>query len=135
MNTRRYGFLLVLAVLMSASVVMSGCGAPGNVVLDATDDGRTVELKQDQSLELELTGNPTTGFMWEVVVFDDAVLRLAGEAEFEPDSNLVGAPGVLTFRFEPVAAGETDLDLEYRRPWEEDLPPLRTYSIRVIVSR
>lgn len=56
-----------------------------------------------------------------------------GEAGFEPESEVIGAQGIQTLRFEAVNVGKTALKLVYRRPWEEDVEPLETFSIKVVV--
>jgi inhibitor of cysteine peptidase len=53
--------------------------------------------------------------------------------EFEPKSDLVGAPGVETLRFQAVDSGETTLQLVYHRPWEAGVAPLETFAALVIV--
>ncbi len=133
MKFRHATGLFLSAALVLGLTIFSGCDTTGDVVLEDKDDGRAIELKMDQSIVLRLEGNPSTGFTWEVVGMDDSVIKLIGEVDFEPDSDLIGAPGVLTFRFDPVEPGQTDLELVYRRPWEEGVPPLKTYSIRVTV--
>nr|HID14920.1 hypothetical protein [Anaerolineae bacterium] len=56
-----------------------------------------------------------------------------GEPTFEPQSDLAGAPGTQTIRFEAVGTGQTTLRLVYHRPWEEDVEPEETFSIQVVV--
>lgn len=103
---------------------------PGEFVLGEQDDGRQVELRQGQALTIRLQGNPSTGYTWVAEETEGAILRQVGEITFEPASDLHGAPGTFTQRFEAVARGQTDLVLTYRRPWEEG-KPARTFSVRV----
>lgn len=66
---------------------------------------------------------------------DTAILRPLGDTQFKqaPGSEgLTGAGGVETLRFEALAAGQTPLTLGYMRPWES-VPPLKTFSVQVIV--
>jgi predicted secreted protein len=63
----------------------------------------------------------------------EPTLRQVGAAQFEPQSNLVGAPGVETLRFEGWQAGETTLELVYRRSWEKGIEPLQRFSVQVTV--
>ena len=125
----------VVAVLLLVLISAAGCGstAKAEVKLGANDNGRQIELKKGQPLVITLEGNPTTGYTWAAVELDEQILRQTGEVEFNPESDLVGAPGVQTLRFEAVAAGQTDLKLVYHRPWEEGVEPLATFSVRVVV--
>jgi inhibitor of cysteine peptidase len=119
---------LVLAIALAACT-----SAADAIILHAEDAGKTVELAIDQELVIELEGNPSTGYSWEVGALDSAVLAPVGEAEFTPESDLVGAGGIMVLRFQAVAAGESELSLVYHRPWEEDVEPLETFTITVIV--
>ncbi len=112
---------------------LSACGATNEVKLDAGDDGSQVELDAGQTLVVSLEGNPTTGYTWEAAELDEQVLRQAGETEFKPESDAIGAGGVQTLRFETVNTGQTTLKLVYHRPWEEDVEPAETFSVQVVV--
>jgi inhibitor of cysteine peptidase len=137
---RRYGKLGVNAtvlVAILATVVLaaiSGCSAQTAPTLGAEDDGREVTLQKGQTLTIKLEANPTTGYAWEFVESEGAILRLAGEPEFEADSDLLGAPGTQTLRFEAVEAGQMELRLVYQRPWETDVEPLETFTVQVAVQ-
>ena len=75
--------------------------------LDAGDDGAVVEAEVGERVSLELEGNPTTGYAWEVTAIDPAVLAQAGEPEYQSSSDADGAGGTYTFHFNVVGAGET----------------------------
>lgn len=122
-----------IAILLALLVLAAGCGPAKEVKLDASDNGRQVELQKGQALVITLESNPTTGFMWEVVELEESILRQIGEAEFQSESEAVGAGGTETFRFEAVKAGQMALKLVYHRPWEEDVEPLETFSLQVMV--
>lgn len=94
-----------------------------------------MDMRVGDTLELSFESNPTTGYQWEVVELNPAVLRQVGEAEFvAPTTDLLGAPGVEVFRFEAVAPGETLLKLIYHRAFEPDVPPEQTYQVNIIVK-
>jgi len=126
---------LLSLVLAAASLVypptaLPQAGTSGPVLLGPSDEGRRVELRADQFLELRLEANPAAGYGWYVEGMDAAVLRQVGEPEMDGTPALLGAPTTVTLRFSPEAAGESTLVLAYRRPWEEGAP-LRTYSVQV----
>jgi inhibitor of cysteine peptidase len=125
-----FRIILMFGLLLAA---LSACGASNEVKLDAGDDGSQVELKAGQTLVVSLEGNPTTGYTWEAAELDEQVLRQLGEAEFNPESDAIGAGGVQTLRFETVNSGQTTLNLVYRRPWEADEEPTETFSVQVVV--
>ena len=62
-----------------------------------------------------------------------AALRQTGEIEYKPASDLLGAPSVATVRSEAVVTGQSPLQLVYRRPWEEGVALIDSFSILVAV--
>jgi predicted secreted protein len=46
----------------------------------------------------------------------------------------LGSEGRMTFRFDVVAVGKGSLVLLYRRGFEPEVRPLRTFGIRVVVA-
>src|SRR5262245_47871717 len=130
-------YMLRLILIVSASLLYA-CGAQGSSEqstrqLTETDDGRLIELKVGDKLEVTLPGNPTTGFQWEVSDVDSIILTPIGGPEFEPSSNAIGSGGNITLRFEAVGAGQTELKLIYHRPFEENVPPVQTFQVSITV--
>ena len=107
------------------------------VEVNEENDGKQVELDLGQILVVTLESNPSTGYRWEVAETNESILEQLGEAEFRPsdtgDPPLVGAGGWEIFRFKAGSPGQMVLNLVYRRPWE-DVEPLKTFSIEVIVN-
>jgi inhibitor of cysteine peptidase len=126
------------AALLLGFLVLGNCNGEkmptaSTVEMDADDDGREVHLQMGQTLVVTLESNPSTGYRWEVAVNDAAILRPMGEPQFQPESAAIGAGGMEIFRFEAVGIGRTHLELIYRRPWEEGVEPLQTFTLRVVV--
>jgi inhibitor of cysteine peptidase len=121
-------FLLVLALF-------SGCGTNGASLTDE-DNGKRVTLKPGDVLTLTLESNPTTGYSWQVVKIDNAILVQDGDPEYKQSSGsagLVGAGGTETFHFKAVGTGAAALELGYMRPWES-VPPIETFSLTVQIN-
>ena len=145
-------FFLSVVMLLTLLPFTNAVAAPpsddpdhSEVRLSTKDDSRQIELNEGQVLVISLESNPSTGYMWEVEEADKRILRQTGKIEFEPELHLprpeprrgVGVPGLLgapskqILRFEAVSAGQTTLRLAYRRPWEKDVKPARTFSLQV----
>ncbi len=122
--------LLLMAMVLAA---ISGCSSSTAVALEAKDNGRQIELQKGQTLVINLEGNPSTGYTWEPVDLEGAIVRQVGETEFHAESDLVGAPGTQTLRFEALKAGQMDLRLVYHRPWETGVEPLQTFTVHLTV--
>lgn len=138
------------ALLLALALVAAGCDGAATtypdtgeaeasepVALGAEDNGRQVRLAPGQVLVVSLASNPTTGYSWEVIEADAAVLQQQGEAEFQQsetgDQQMVGVGGTETLRFAAAEPGQTTLTLVYHRPWEKDVEPLETFSVEVVV--
>ncbi len=125
--------LAVLGVACATVQTGASTATPSEVNLTDDNNGQRIELRSGQTLIIGLKGNPGTGYTWEVK--DPlAFLQQDGEPTFKADSQLLGAPGRLTFRFKPVGTGEGKLTMIYHRPWEKGVEPINTYSIDLVVK-
>ena len=99
-------------------------------------DGQ-VTVVPGQVFTVTLESNPSTGYRWEWVDHQDSIVEQIGQAQFKPretgDPPLVGAGGWESFDFKAVHQGQMTLKLVYRRPWEEGVEPLKTFSLQVTV--
>ena len=123
-------------VLLMIAIALSAAGRQRGMILRLTqaDSGSTVTLHPGDTLEIVLPGNPTTGYTWEVKPGAEALLKQKGDPEFAPDSKALGAGGRTTIRFDVIAAGKASLVLIYHRTFEQAVPPLRNFGIRVVVT-
>jgi len=102
------------------------------IVVTAADDGSQIELSEGEVLVVKLQANPSTGYGWQMAGSGEGdILCRARVEEFEPESDLLGAPGTQILRFEAVRDGDTTLTLEYRRPWQTAALPEDTFLLQV----
>ncbi len=130
----------ILLVLGLAAIATSSALAqpspqeppPTEIVVSAANDGEKIELGEDQVLVVRLEANLSTGYGWWLAQpVEEGIIRQRGVIEFEPDSDLLGAPGTQVLRFEGQREGHTTLRLEYRRAWETEVEPVRTFNLQV----
>ena len=131
-------FIIVTLLSILLSSVASSCTSRtgDEVLISEKDDGGAIELNTGQQLILTLNSNPTTGYSWQVLEIDEAVLRQVGSSEYTQNpaaEQVVGAGGTDTFRFEAVDSGEFKLTLGYARPWEERSDAIEFFQITIIV--
>ena len=125
--------LLIGVTMVAQSTKPSGTKHTSPMVtVGEKDNGTTVDLTQDETLVVKLPGNPTTGYSW-AVVGDPSPLKLVKSStqRSAKSKTMAGAPSVQCFRFQANAAGIVSLTLNYRRPWEHEAPPAKTYTLRV----
>jgi inhibitor of cysteine peptidase len=135
-----------LAVVVMMVAVLGACGskdegagdtvpAAGDVTVTASG---SAALKVGQTLVITLASNPSTGYSWTVSgAPDSGVLTQDGDITYtpsNPDVVMPGSGGSETVRFTATAAGTTTIVLDYRRPWETDVPPVETVTIDVTVT-
>lgn len=128
---------IVLFGCLLGSLMGCSCYGPARPVLLTVGEaksGSIVEMSSGDMLVLLLEGNPTTGYTWELDAFDPTILQQQGEPDFTPESDAIGSGGKFTFRFQAISAGQSPLKLIYHRPWEKDVPPLKTFELLVIVK-
>jgi inhibitor of cysteine peptidase len=104
------------------------------VKVGKAENGSRVTLEVGQTLVLSLASNPTTGYQWEITELNQAILQET-DHEYQADQPaLAGSGGKEIWRFQAQASGTTTLSLGYRRPWEENVEPIETFSLEVVVQ-
>lgn len=86
-------------------------------------DNVLVHVKRsDSSFVIHLPANATTGYQWNVVRFNKALLDLKSHQYTAPQSKVMGAGGEASFTFLLQHAKSlpksTELVFRYARPWE-----------------
>jgi inhibitor of cysteine peptidase len=100
-------------------------------IIEAMNGGE-VQVGLDESFEVRLPENPTTGYGWRLDSSGAPAVEVQ-EDDFEPPKASLGAGGVRRWRFRAVQEGVADLRLEYRREWEQRAA--RTFTVTVRVKR
>lgn len=104
------------------------------VALTAAENGSSVAIENGDTLAVMLPANPTTGYSWQVVDNDGAILAQTSDPVTLPHSTALGAGGVQLFTFQGVAPGTMTLQMVYSRPWENNAQPANTYMLTVTVE-
>ncbi len=120
-------------------VLLTACASPASqpktVTVDETKNKESIELRVGDQLEIILAGNPTTGYEWMLKQLDEAILQPVGDPEFKTQSEALGAGGSYSFKLNAISAGETQVELVYRRSFEaEDKAPADEFIIKVTVK-
>ncbi len=128
---------LLLSSLMLVAQPPQSPGAqqqstPSAIAITDQDDGKDIDLPAGDTLVLRLKSNPSTGYSW-AIKGDPSPLKLVKNSTKKNDqtSDVPGAPVTQEFRLTAVSAGMASLTLEYRRPWEHDVAPAKTFQVRV----
>lgn len=130
-RTQRLVFVIVLLLSLAA------CAQPQPPLpeVQLTEDtvGQTVELAVGQVVAITLPSNPSTGYAWQIIAGDEAIIAQQGESEYVQGESMPGAGGMETLRFAAQGAGTTMLTLGYKRPFEPDEMPVRSFTVEVVI--
>ena len=108
-------------------------------LLDVSDNGQAVTVRQGDEILLRLDENPTTGYRWELAPIDSPAVGFVRtdldttEPEREPDRRL-GRGGTRAFRFDARAAGRARIALKYWQPWSGEDSVEGRFTIDVDVA-
>lgn len=122
--------LLIFTFLISLPLLY-GCR---EVLVKYSDNGSTVRLVIGQVLKVELPGDASSGNDWRKIAYEDSVIIRSGKPNYLLGNDLVGSPGIYYFRFKTVAAGTSNLYMEYGSKYKSDEKPIRIFEITVVVD-
>lgn len=109
-------------------------GGGQEATVTVTEPG-PVSLAVGETVAIELSANPTTGYQWEPTTEpDEAVVRIVSDTYTAEPTDRVGSGGTQVIVVEGVAPGAATLDLGYSRPWEEGVPPAETATFDITVT-
>jgi predicted secreted protein len=120
-----------LMLFAEASYAMSAPPTDPKVIT-AADAGKTVSLIVGEQLTVRLDAQPGTGFGWEPDATSTPLLSSKGSTL--SGGNIPGGVETQSLTFVARAAGEGNLKLVYRRGWENDVPPAKSFSVTVKIA-
>jgi len=124
----------VLAVLI-LGLLFAGCSSPK--ILTEDNNGAGMELNLDDTVEIKLESNPTTGYSWFLSEeTTGSAVSVTGPQYMEPEKekDVVGEGGYEIFTITAVSRGKAEIILNYERPWEEEEEPIEIFKVTVLVK-
>jgi predicted secreted protein len=104
------------------------------IILTEQDNGKTGMAARGQSLQVNLRGNPSTGFQWILAATNGTSVVPSGSSTFTPDvEGGVGSPGLFSFPFQVAEYGNTTLTFDYLQPWNPQ-NVLQTFVVTIQVG-
>jgi len=120
-------------ILFCLIILLSGCSAGNPIQLYQIDSGRTIKMEPDDTLEIVLDANPTTGYQWKALPWDKDVIEQIDKPVYKSRSEAIGSGGELTFYFKALTTGQTPLKFIYFRAFEKDVPPIKSLKVTIVV--
>lgn len=104
--------------------------------LQAQDAGREIQVKAGAIIELSLEETPGTGYRWEFDRLDEQHFELLKtESRSLVEEGRVGGPALRTWRLKAKKAGESQLSLDYLRPWEGKGKAVKHFLVKIRIHR
>ena len=125
-----------MAVLLAITLGIGGCQSTmANKVVEQAQSGSSIELRVGQELQVKLRYTAGTGYVWEASDNDGTVLQQIGTPRNIPDEpGVIGGTGTQVDTFKAAGTGTVELKMVYRRPWETDVAPAKTFQVSVSVK-
>ena len=128
MKRNFYFYFFVLA----AATFLVSCHF-GKTSFTNHDTGKTVHVSTDDLFNIALDSNPTTGYSWEILPYDESIVKVI-KSNYSPNSDRMGSNGKRIIEFKAFGKGRTSLELLYLRVWEKHKLPIKKFKITVIVE-
>jgi predicted secreted protein len=93
-----------------------------------------VMAEEGKEFTVRLSANRTTGYQWRPAgSLDERVVKLVRSEYVVFDPGRVGGGGEEIWTFLAAGRGDTEITMEYIRPWEKGQHPVKTATIKVSV--
>ncbi|MCE5241619.1 MAG: protease inhibitor I42 family protein [Syntrophobacteraceae bacterium] len=99
----------------------------------STDPEKPIATSPGREFDISLQSNRTTGFMWQLASpLDASIVQFVGSEYKAPKSRLQGAGGTEVWTFRSVGPGQATISMKYARPWEKNVPPVKTVTFKIV---
>ena len=88
-----------------------------------------IDVQVGDEFVIELEGNPTTGYDWQLN-FDPDKLTLLSQ-QYKQKSSAVGAAGVQHSKFTASSPGQTTIHAVYKRSWEANSLEEHNFTVNI----
>lgn len=135
--------LIAAVLVLNPGLCRSGGAASDDARVNITYNAPSgkpipVTLPRGAAFTITLDSNPTTGYSWKLGgALNSKILKSEGGKYISPaqtDPPMVGKGGQEVWTFKAVGPGKQTVTLMYVRPWEKNVPPVRTQKIVVTVQ-
>ena len=123
-------FIMFIAVMFSVSCHLISSKTETFTVKDTE---KTIYVNLKDSFNVSLDSNPTTGYSWEILPYNESVIRFA-KSKYRPNTDRIGSNGKRIIEFKAFGKGKTILELFYLRVWKNDKGPINKFKITVVVE-
>lgn len=101
------------------------------------NDNLTLDVSPNSSsFEVTLPANPTTGFQWSIVHYDEKLLTLSHSSYENPKTKLIGSGGQMHFIFtvqkRKSYPEHTNILFKYERSWDPSGTSMKNVTVNFV---
>ena len=104
------------------------------IQLTQTDNGKRVQARVGDVIEIALSENPTTGYRWAVAATNAAVLTVKSSDFSSARDAKIGSGGMRKVIFVAAHAGDSPIELKLWREWLGDASIIERFEVQVHVD-
>jgi predicted secreted protein len=127
------GAVFCLAALFTTGSQAMGA-PPDSLAVTQADSGKSFALAVGQRLNVHLSAQLGTGYSWVAAPDSTPLLKLESSTA-EGTAQMPGGAQMQVLVFSASSAGKGTLKLDYRQPWEKDVPAAKSFSITVTIKQ
>lgn len=128
--------IVFIAALLPGLYACSTDDAAKELSVDITSSGKEVSIASGGTLTVTLESNASTGYRWNenANISDKAVIQQISHKYQAAATPMPGAPGKEIWTFKALQAGKSVVSMEYRRPFEPNAEPAKTFTLTVLAK-
>lgn len=139
MISRWLTILLILFFIVNISYTGNGTELPGQMaklLLDESWNGKRIELKVGDEIQIELQGTGGTGYAWYFDELDNDFFELIGKEGKvqEKSGELVGSPIQYLWLIKAIKTGSSVIKMIYYRVWEGKDKAIQRFEVEVDIT-
>ena len=121
-------------IFLSGISEVGAMGKEPEVILQKQDNGKEINLKAGQVVQIQLAGVGGTGYWWYVQSLDARHLELLSEKTRAPSDGRVGGPVLGIWTFRAKEPGSTEIRMDYYRKWEGVEKAIEKFRVKITIE-
>lgn len=131
--------------LLTMTGILTGCSddppktevRTNSISITNANECQLLNLDRGQELSITLPSNPSTGYGWSISLMPTILQQMPETAQYNAEKTsqpMLGSENQTTWRFLATTVGQDKLQLIYRRPWEKNVKPSKTFTCNITVK-
>lgn len=136
-------FCLSMIVLLAGSIIWAangGSDSQNSVLVTITSQlsgtkNIPVAVNAGNTFAITVPSNRTTGYRWRLAGQPSRnVVKVIGSSYIAPRTGRLGQSGTEVWSLQAIRPGNTNIVLQYARPWEKTVQPAKTQVFFIVVQ-